>query len=491
MDTNDDYSEIQRQNSAAISELASCCANFEETVRSTERGNREACAATIKRLYALHSRPAPKIIWCQSPWQMRAMLLLTNVMRLEKLLWHRGREIADKVKCPLWKAALIQATEQIGGSDLGVLNQESVCVTSPESLLQGWRETGNLAPAQLFAAMSAHLIPPRPLIGRLADRFGLTIELEAYLQRRCNIRTWADSFGRFIALDTRIHQCVLQIEMQLDLLSLVPMGNVLSILIPDEPGAQNIVKDFGHNAPEKKQHRLLEIFGQNGKQPKSTNAFLSLTAHDAWWAAWQMGALPLYEVLSGWFGVLPMSQWHRNLLVTTCDLGRHATAYSFYENICYVCERPTRFERDQQGRLHSETGPAIRFSDGFEVFSWHGVTAPAHIIAAPQKLTPTQIENTANSEIRRIMIQRYGLERFILDAGAELVETDEFGTLYAKYLVGDEPLVMVRVSNKTPNADGTYSQYFLRVPPTIKTAKAAVAWTFAMREKDYEPRLET
>lgn len=43
-----------------------------------------------------------------------------------------------------------------------------------------------------------------------------------------------------------------------------------------------------------------------------------------------------------------------------------------------------------------------------------------------------------------------------------------------------------RVVNSTPEADGTYCRYFLRVPPTIGTARAAVAWTFGIdRVADY------
>jgi hypothetical protein len=50
---------------------------------------------------------------------------------------------------------------------------------------------------------------------------------------------------------------------------------------------------------------------------------------------------------------------------------------------------------------------------------------------------------------------------------------------------------MVRVKNSTPEPDGTYKEYFLRVPPTIKTAREAVAWTFEMDENEYKPKFES
>ena len=39
---------------------------------------------------------------------------------------------------------------------------------------------------------------------------------------------------------------------------------------------------------------------------------------------------------------------------------------------------------------------------------------------------------------------------------------------------------MVEVVNSTPEPDGSRKTYFLRVPPTIGTAREAVAWTFGL-----------
>ena len=44
--------------------------------------------------------------------------------------------------------------------------------------------------------------------------------------------------------------------------------------------------------------------------------------------------------------------------------------------------------------------------------------------------------------------------------------------------IDDEPLRVVEVVNSTPEPDGTYRRYLLRVPPTTRTAREAVAWTF-------------
>ena len=50
---------------------------------------------------------------------------------------------------------------------------------------------------------------------------------------------------------------------------------------------------------------------------------------------------------------------------------------------------------------------------------------------------------------------------------------------------------MVEVRNSTPEPDGSVRTYFLRVPPTTRSARAAVAWTFGLNGAAYEPAVET
>jgi hypothetical protein len=50
---------------------------------------------------------------------------------------------------------------------------------------------------------------------------------------------------------------------------------------------------------------------------------------------------------------------------------------------------------------------------------------------------------------------------------------------------------VVKVRNSTPEPDGSVKNYFLRVPPSMKRAREAVAWTFAMKEEEYLPSVQT
>jgi len=146
---------------------------------------------------------------------------------------------------------------------------------------------------------------------------------------------------------------------------------------------------------------------------------------------------------------------------------------------------------------------AISYPDGWGWYAWHGLRVPEQVILAPDTLTVEQINSEANVEIRRVMIERFGSARYVQDVGAEVLHRDDWGTLYRAHLTDDEPLVMVRVVNSTPDADGSVRDYWLRVNPQLRplgengilgqpqtlTARNAVASTFGLRGEDY--RLET
>jgi len=173
-----------------------------------------------------------------------------------------------------------------------------------------------------------------------------------------------------------------------------------------------------------------------------------------------------------------------------------AYALLFYEGIAFVCEYPVHSRLDPEHRFHDETDAALKFGDEFHAHFWHGRRVTREIIESPETITVELIEREKNVETRSILIERYGLERFLVDSGAKKVSEDECGVLYRKIfqsvdMMNDEALVVVMVNNSTPEPDGTHKQYFLRVPPNVRTAREAVAWTFGLDEDDYFPQIES
>ncbi|HEY9774151.1 MAG TPA: hypothetical protein V6C81_10130 [Planktothrix sp.] len=169
----------------------------------------------------------------------------------------------------------------------------------------------------------------------------------------------------------------------------------------------------------------------------------------------------------------------------------NCTACLFFENFCFVYEKPLSLLFDDRGRLHAEDRPAVTFADKTGLFFWHGAEVEEEIVTKPDTITIKRIHRESNAEIRRILIERFGFEQFIRLSGAKLIQEDECGALYEKQLEGDEPIVVVKVLNSTPEPDGSDKHYWLRVPPEVRTAREAVAWTFGMEAQNYAPRVET
>jgi hypothetical protein len=213
-------------------------------------------------------------------------------------------------------------------------------------------------------------------------------------------------------------------------------------------------------------------------------------ARSGWYARGQhdAGALALIDVLDRAVGLRPGRPLAGQVLV-----GRSAGWWWPFEQVVILTERPCVLDlaSDEQGRLHHPTGPVVGYPDGWAVWAWHGVRVPRQVIERPDTITVAQIRGARNLEARRVMLERYGLDRYLRDADATLVQVDEYGKLWRCELPADEPLAMVEVVNATPEPDGTHATYLLRVPPTVSSAKQAVAWTFGMLAEDYHPAVQT
>jgi hypothetical protein len=182
------------------------------------------------------------------------------------------------------------------------------------------------------------------------------------------------------------------------------------------------------------------------------------------------------------------------------------------DGICFVSERPTHINRDEAGHLHCEVGPGVAYPSGWSWWHWHGMRVPQKVIEEPERITIEAIERVPSPALRRVMIERYrhghaihGVAAYLRDAGARRLDQDAaFGTLW-RHDIGEELLLMVEVRNHSPEPDGFYRHFFLRVDPALRpilgdgsfgalqapTARNAVASTFGLSGAEYRPAIET
>ncbi|MGW1885062.1 DUF6745 domain-containing protein [Streptomyces sp. NPDC001970] len=182
---------------------------------------------------------------------------------------------------------------------------------------------------------------------------------------------------------------------------------------------------------------------------------------------------------------------HSERLDGLARVAGHAGWWWPFEKAVVICERPVELHRDEVGRLDRGDGPALAFPDGFALHAWRGMPVPAEFLAGLSSLTPERIRTEENAELRRVMLEFYGYDRYLTESNATPVHRDETGVLWRIALDDDEDVVMVEVVNSTPEPDGTYKTYWLRVPPGTRTAKEGVAWTFGLHASVYEPLRQT
>ena len=162
-----------------------------------------------------------------------------------------------------------------------------------------------------------------------------------------------------------------------------------------------------------------------------------------------------------------------------------------HQGLCWISERHNILKRDERGRLHCDDGPALQYPDGWGIYASHGVRLPAWIIDEPKKIQVSTIDAETNAEIRRVMIEKFGRERFIAESGAQTMHSDDYGVLFKREMQHGEPVMFVEVVNSTPEPDGSFRNYTLRVPPAMRTAREAVAWTFGKSQTEYSPEVQT
>jgi hypothetical protein len=158
-------------------------------------------------------------------------------------------------------------------------------------------------------------------------------------------------------------------------------------------------------------------------------------------------------------------------------------------HICWISEPPSLVRTDAQGRLHSDKGPALEYSDGWIAHAWKGVEVPREVIDKPAQITHADIEYATDIHVRRCMIERMTPQRFIASGAAFRIAEDETGVLWERRWPDGDAWAAVEVTNGTPEPDGSRKHYYLQVPPNMLTARSAVAWTYGMTARQYRSLL--
>jgi len=135
----------------------------------------------------------------------------------------------------------------------------------------------------------------------------------------------------------------------------------------------------------------------------------------------------------------------------------------------YLCERP-EIVLLENGLLHCDGGPAIKFRDGICLWSLNGVPVP-QIIAETSwdKLDAHLILSTSNAEVRREIVRKIGIEKIVKDLNAVVVDKKDEYELLMLDLGDDRKRPYLKMKNPSI---GTY--HIEGVHPDCKTVEEAL-----------------
>ena len=102
-------------------------------------------------------------------------------------------------------------------------------------------------------------------------------------------------------------------------------------------------------------------------------------------------------------------------------------------------------------------------------------------------LKPRHLLKIHNRLVRRKCLEEIGYERILQDLPHDIIAKEgEYELARIDWHKDEEPIYLIKVKCPSTNV-----YYTLRVPPQMRTIQQAVAWTFGLTEKNYQPDEET
>jgi len=95
------------------------------------------------------------------------------------------------------------------------------------------------------------------------------------------------------------------------------------------------------------------------------------------------------------------------------------------EDYIVVSQKPTLIKKNSNG-LHCENGPALSYDDGgvSDIYALNGIVMPKDYVLIPEeKMDVMVVLNEKNTEIRRELLRKIGMERFLQIAPHTVIDT--------------------------------------------------------------------
>jgi hypothetical protein len=165
------------------------------------------------------------------------------------------------------------------------------------------------------------------------------------------------------------------------------------------------------------------------------------------------------------------------------EVYHHLTAFATFQKSCILLAKRPTIHVNEEGNLHNSAGPAVEWTDGAKVYFNDGhflSEGGRDIVEHPDRLTTAKILLIRNQETRRIAIERFGWDRFLVEANCPILDRRQNDV--------DNTIEMLVGPPEADAANGITTQYmmlfcrstgrryFLAVPRDIANCEQAQNW---------------
>lgn len=182
--------------------------------------------------------------------------------------------------------------------------------------------------------------------------------------------------------------------------------------------------------------------------------------HDSFW-------LSRYDYMQRVLGI--------EFLYTLEGLKKYSTSAGWgllFENLSLVSERTNVCNAVENG-LHCESGPVVRYPDGYSLYALNRIVVPKEYVETPaDELDCELVIREDNVERRRELVRKIGIERIFKELNAKILDSWNGYELMELNIKG----MWIRPIYLKMNNPSSGELHIEGVPPEIKTCKEALSW---------------
>ena len=143
-----------------------------------------------------------------------------------------------------------------------------------------------------------------------------------------------------------------------------------------------------------------------------------------------------------------------------------------FNKLCWVSERHCKLHRNPDGQLHNDEEMALAYPDGWGIYALNGVLMqPEHVLTRAEDLDPGLILSETNVDIRRELLRKIGIERFLVKAEHQTLDKVGNYELLSIELLGIKGAKFLKMLNPSMGV-----WHVEGVHPSCQTVEHAINW---------------